>query len=295
MSKCLKPLPPNVGDNLVNKFGSDMEQMMNDIQKISKNCPMMPQTAGKRGKKNKTMKKYQKGGNMISAQTFKLIAKSIFVAILAYMLFSSSSAIQGIITGLIAIYSGECATGANRLWESIGFGNPICRSYNSVIRTIINALAGDPTSIATLGALVTIVMKSPFLLMSGVRIATYQMARLLPEQILSRQELDILYQDALGARPEIEAAADDQQKQQIAVMFNTFDNASPVINNISDSNNEAQSAAEALMSMSKGENISGGKRRMRNTKKSKKSRKAKKSRNVKKTRKVKKSKKTKKH
>lgn len=153
-------------------------------------------------------------GNRITAQHFKHISNAIFIAILSYMLFSGSTAIKTIVVGLTAIFDGQCG-GSNLIWERIGLGNPVCASYNRVIRVITNSVAGDPTAIATFAALFTITLKSPFLMIDALKIARYQMAKTLPTQIMASEQLELLRQEAHGAVPQIQDAASPEQQRQI--------------------------------------------------------------------------------
>ena len=254
MSNCPTPLPSNIKEKLQDKFGDNYSNLISEIeQNLTKDCPR--QNAGKKNRKSKnrkTKKKHHKGGNRITAQNFKHIANAIFLAILSYMLLPNSAAMQTIITGFTALFSGQCG-GSNLIWERIGLGNPVCASYNNVIRLITNSVAGDPTAIATFTALFTITLKSPFLMMDALKIARYQMAKTLPRQLMAPNQLELLRQEAHGAVPQIQDTASPEQQKQL-------ENATT----------PEEDAVAGLLSL---KGINGGKRRKsKKTKKSKKTR-----------------------
>ena len=283
MSNCPTPLPSNIKEKLQDKFGNDYKKLISGIEtNLTKECPRLNGGKKNRKSKNRRTKKNQKGGNIITAQRFKQIANAIFIAILSYMLFSGSTAMQTIIMGLVAVFTGQCG-GSNHLWERIGLGNPVCTTYNHIIRLIMNTIAGDPVAIATLLALVTITLKSPFLINDTLKIARYQMAKTLPRQLMAPNELELLRQEAYDAVPEIQNDNNTTSKQKLQIKDATPEQSENQRDENVDS--DTMNAATALMGL---RSSTGGKRR-----KSKKTKKSKKSRKSKKAKKSKKSKKSK--
>ena len=291
MSNCPTPLPSNIKEKLQDKFGDNYSNLISEIeQNLTKDCPR--QNAGKKNRKSKnrkTKKKHHKGGNRITAQNFKHIANAIFLAILSYMLLPNSAAMQTIITGFTALFSGQCG-GSNLIWERIGLGNPVCASYNNVIRLITNSVAGDPTAIATFTALFTITLKSPFLMMDALKIARYQMAKTLPRQLMAPNQLELLRREAYDAAnsSEIQNATTSEEQRQITDAVP----AQPENQRDENVDSATMNAAQALMGL-RG-SVGGKRRKSRKIKKSKKSRKSKKANKSKKSKKTKKSKKSRK-
>lgn len=288
MSNCPTPLPSNIKEKLQDKFGNDYKNLISGIEtNLTKECPRLNGGKKNRKSKNRRTKKNQKGGNIITAQRFKQIANAIFIAILSYMLFSNSTAMQTIIMGLVAVFTGQCG-GSNHLWERIGLGNPVCRTYNHIIRLIMNTIAGDPVAIATLLALVTITLKAPYLINDTLKIARYQMAKTLPRQLMAPNQLELLRQEAYDAVPAIQDATTSEEQRQITDAVP----AQPESQRDENVDSATMNAATALMGL---RSSTGGKRRKtRKSKKAKKSRKSTKAKKAKKSRKSKKAKKSKK-
>ena len=287
MSNCPTPLPSNIKEKLQDKFGNNYKNLISGIEtNLTKECPRL--NGGKKNRKsknrkskNRRTKKNQKGGNIITAQRFKQIANAIFIAILSYMLFSNSTAMQTIIMGLVAVFTGQCG-GSNHLWERIGLGNPVCTTYNHIIRLIMNTIAGDPVAIATLLALVTITLKAPYLLNDTLKIARYQMAKTLPRQLMAPNELELLRQEAYDAVPAIQDASTSEEQRQITDAVP----AQPENQRDENVDSATMNAAQALMGL-RG-SVGGKRRKSKKTNKSKKSRKSKKAKKSKKSRKYRK-------
>ena len=288
MSNCPTPLPSNTKEELQKTFGNNYKNLISGIENNLTKCPL---NGGKKNRKskNRRTKKNQKGGNIITAQRFKQIANAIFIAILSYMLFSNSTAMQTIILGLVAVFTGQCG-GSNYLWERIGLGNPVCTTYNHIIRLIMNTIAGDPVAIATLLALVTITLKSPFLINDTLKIARYQMAKTLPRQLMAPNQLELLRREAYDAAnsSEIQNATTSEEQRQITDAVP----AQPENQRDENVDSATMNAAQALMGL-RG-SVGGKRRKSRKIKKSKKSRKSKKANKSKKSKKTKKSKKSRK-
>jgi hypothetical protein len=251
-------------DDLEKKFGKDLTKMIDDLTPLTESCPMKSSSGGKRRKTKGSRRKYQKGGDLISALTFKRIINALIVVILAYMTMTGNAGINGVVTGVIAVLQGECGSMSNYLWEAIGLGNPICLTYNRLMLTIMRAISLDGMALAQLGSILTIVLAAPYTLLAGSRIVTYQIARLVPEQILSGQELTMLRNEAVGGRAQIESQATPEQMAQIAAIFNDGSSQNQIENSPPPGNNDEDyddnDAAATLMSMG---NATGGKRRKR--------------------------------
>jgi hypothetical protein len=290
-SICLPKISKSTIDNLEIKFGKDLKHMIDDLTPLTESCPMKSSTGGKRRrtKRKGSTRKSQKGGDSISALTFKRIINALIVVLMAYMTMSGSAAMVGIVAGVTALLNGECGSMSNYLWESLGFGNPICLAYNRLMLTIMRAISLDGMAIAQLGSILTIVLAAPYTLLAGSHVITYQLARLVPNQILSREQLDVLRRDALGGRAQIEARATPQQMEQIAAIFDdgssqaqigNSDSQPQIGNSDSTSNDDENDAISGLMSMKNDnqndeddaiaglmsmKNARGGKRRKRKT------------------------------
>ena len=246
MSNCPKSLPSDIKEKLEDKFSNNYNELINGIEEnLTKDC--LRQNGGKKKRKSKnrkTKKKYQKGGNRITAERFTYIANAIFMLILAYMLLPNSAAMKTIITGLSSLFNGECG-GSNLIWERIGLGNPVCTSYNNVIRLLLNSIAGDPTSIATLGALTTITLKSPYLMMDALKVIRYQMAKTLPKQLMASDQLELLRQKAFDAVPQMQDTTSPEQQRLIKDIIPE----QPESQSNKDMNNETMDAASALLGL----------------------------------------------
>ena len=259
-----------------------VDELRDDTTMFSDECPVLNYSSGGK-KKSKRSKSDKKGrslrGGSLSALQIKRTIQFALLVIFVYMTATSNSSIAGIQSGLVSIWSGECSNMSNRLWGMIGLNNPVCGAYNQLMAIIYRAVVGDVAAVSTLTGMVGLVTAAPFLASSSIRIATYYIASKLPLQLMPRQELEILRQDAYGAIRDIQDAQgqlpSDQQAQLGSFISTTVGSTPPAIEN--------QSV----------ESLDGG-RKIRRSKKAKKSSKAKKSTKAKKSRKTKKTKKTKK-
>lgn len=95
---------------------------------------------------------YQRGGNR--RQTIKRIVYAI-IALGGANAVASATAVNTLLPGLLMIVNGECGMLGNVTWRLIGWENPVCASYNSMLSTIARALAGSPEAIALLTGGVT--------------------------------------------------------------------------------------------------------------------------------------------
>ena len=199
---------------------------------------------------------------------------------------SSNVAMDGIVNGIVAIYSGQCGTMNNKLWGLFGLGNPVCAAWNRLMTIVGNAFLGDPTSIATLSGIAGITLAIPYGTLGMINIGTYYIATKLPPQLLSESELQILRQNAIGGVKEIETAGARLNTQQQSKLSGTL---SGILSEVGLSPKPAITSGNEEMQ-------EGGKRkshasRKHKTRKSKHSRKGKKGGKSKKTKKSKKSKK----
>ena len=281
MDSCPRPITTTDVDKLKSKLGSEYDLLVKGIEELTKQCPKISQKGAKKKRKgSKSKKRRQKGGNILSAQTFKYITYAIFTVIMGYMTSGGSIAMEGILNGLSAVFSGECGTMGNQLWGIFGLANPVCAAYNSTMLLITNALALNPMAWGALGSLAYATLKAPFILASSVKISTYLMARVIPAEILAPGQLQVLYQEALGALPQVLAITNSQQQQQIQNIFPAAIEAPPqsaAAANSEDSGlartSSIEDAASGLLSLKNSNTSYGGKKRKsKKTKKTKKRR-----------------------
>ena len=219
-----------------------------------------------------------KGGASLTARQLSTAVQAFLVLVLGYMSMSSNVAMDGIVNGIVAIYSGQCGTMNNKLWGLFGLGNPVCAAWNRLMTIVGNAFLGDHTSIATLSGIAGITLAIPYATLGMINIGTYYIATKLPPQLLPASELQILRQNAIGGVKEIETASERLNPEQKDI----FNKLSLRVKN--GNQGELEEGQE------------GGKRksqasRKHKTRKSKHSRKGKKGGKSKKTKKSKKSKK----
>lgn len=271
MDTCPRPITTTDVEKLKTIFGSDYDFLVKSIDELTKQCPKISQKGAKKKRKgSKSKKRRQKGGNIISAQIFKYISYAIFTSISAYLVATDNAGIKTILIGLEAVYSGTCGSLSNQIFGAIGYGNPICASYNNIMQLVTRSIMMDPIAITGLTSIVTLVLKSPFLFKSGIKLITYQMAKVLPDQILSASEKNVLYQEAVGARPEIENVANPRQLENINnIIQPSQDSGLARTSSIED-------AASGLLSLKNSNTSYGGKKKK--TKKTKKTKKSKKRR-----------------
>ena len=295
------PIDPT---NAINKLKTDNKSCVNalitDIKGsgLLETCPVIPDMTGGKRRKSKSRsrssskknKKHMKGGASLTARQLSTAVQAFLVLVLGYMSMSSNVAMDGIVNGIVAVYSGQCVNMNNKLWGLFGLGNPVCSAWNRLMTIVGNAFLGDPTSIATLSGIAGITLAIPYGALGMINIGTYYIATKLPPQLLSESELQILRQNAIGGVKEIETAGARLNAQQQSTL-------SDILSNIGFSSKSAiTSGNEGRPEGRPEEGQEGGKRksqasRKHKTRKSKHSRKGKKGGKSKKTKKSKKSKK----
>lgn len=145
-------------------------------------------------------------GGAITARQFKIFIYTVLMSVMAYLTMTPGAAGRGILDGFSSIYSGECSSMSQSVYAFFGMGNPICDSWNQMLLLIRNSLVGDVRSVATLGGILAIGVRTPMYIGYCIRMATYNVARLLPPQIIGENEIDILRRDANGSYRQLEIA-----------------------------------------------------------------------------------------
>ena len=237
-------------------------KLIEDTKKgIQLDCPII--TGGKR--KSRKMK-----GGALTANQIRYGVQAFILFIMSYMTMNSSVAMEGIITGISAIYNGNCG-GTSRLWGMIGLNNPVCTAYNTLELNITKALTGDATAISTLTGIITLTLALPYKAHALIQIGVYKVACTLDSRLLPPSELNLLRIQALGGVKEIEDGSLTQPHQSTWEKIKTSSNL----------NNSIPAAA-----IENSAGTGGGKRRTKITKRTKRTK-----RKTKKTRRTKKSKK----
>jgi len=151
----------------------------------------------------------------------------------------------------------------------------VCASYNQLMTIIYRAIVGDLTAVSTLTGMVSLVAAMPFLANSTLRIGTYYIAVKLPVQVMPREELEKLRQDAFGAVREIEDAEGQlpqSQRSNLGTFLTNSMGVNPLIENKSESQDGGKRTKKSKMKKSK---------KAKKTKKANKSKKASKSKKAK--------------
>ena len=293
------PIDPTNAIYKLKMENKSVNALINDISnsEILKSCPVIPDMGGGKRRKSKSKsksrsrsnknKKHMKGGASLTARQVTTAAQTFLVLVLGYMSMSSNVAMEGIIKGIIAVYSGQCVTMNNKLWGLFGLGNPVCAAWNRLMTIVANAFLGDTTSIATLSGIAGITLAIPYIALGMINIGTYYIATRIPRQLLPDSELEILRQNALGSVKEIETASARLNTQQQSEL-------SGILSEVRSSSRPALEGSNEEMSEMDGRK--GGKRKSRasrknKTRKSKHSKKGKKGGKSSKTKKTKKSRK----
>lgn len=290
------PIDPTNAINKLKMENESVNALIADIKGsgLLETCPIIPDMTGGKRRKSKSRsrssskknKKHMKGGASLTARQLSTAVQAFLVLVLGYMSMSSNVAMDGIVNGIVAVYSGQCGTMNNKLWGLFGLGNPVCAAWNRLMTIVGNAFLGDPTSIATLSGIAGITLAIPYGTLGMINIGTYYIATKLPPQLLSESELQILRQNAIGGVKEIETAGARLNTQQQSKLSGTL---SGILSEVGLSPKPAITSGNEEMQ-------EGGKRkshasRKHKTRKSKHSRKGKKGGKSKKTKKSKKSKK----
>lgn len=209
--------------NAINKLKMENESvnaLIADIRnELLEPCPIIPDMTGGKRRNSKSRlsskknKKLMRGG-ALTARQLTTVVRAFLVLVLGYMSMSSNVAMEGIVNGIVAVYSGQCGTMNNKLWAIFGLGNPVCTAWNRLMTIVGNAFLGDATSIATLSGIAGMTIAIPYGTLGMINIGTYFIATKLPPQLLPESELLILRQDAIGGVKEIETAGARLTTQQ---------------------------------------------------------------------------------
>lgn len=265
-----------------------LDKLKEDKSVFSDECPVLDNSSvgGKRkknrshnSKKSKSRKSGRKlMGGSLSALQIKRSIQFAMLVIFVYMTATSNSSVAGIQSGLMAIWSGECSNMSNRLWGMLGLSNPVCASYNQLMTIIYRAVVGDLTAVSTLTGMVGLVAAMPFLANSTLRIGTYYIASKLPLQVMPREELEKLRQDAFGAVREIEDAQGQLPQDQRSKLGSFFTNSmgvNPLIENSSESQDGGKRVKKSKKSKKNKTMKSKKSKKLHKSKKARKSKKAK--------------------
>ena len=106
--------------------------------------------------------KGQFGGGLISANLFVTLSNITMVISTIYIVcVADSAALTGLTAGFSALLTGQCNSFAESSFRLIGFGNPVCNAWSSVVGNLLLALGGDPLAITKVTGIVVVIMKSP--------------------------------------------------------------------------------------------------------------------------------------
>ena len=220
------PMDPTNAINKLKMENESVNAIIADIKKseLLETCPIIPDMTGGKRRKSKSRsrsrssskknKKHMKGGASLTARQLTTVVQAFLVLVLGYMSMSSNVAMEGIVNGIVAVYSGQCGTMNNKLWGLFGLGNPVCAAWNRLMTIVGNAFLVDATSIATLSGIAGITLAIPYGTLGMINIGTYYIATKLPPQLLPESELQILRQNAIGGVKEIETAGARLTTQQ---------------------------------------------------------------------------------
>lgn len=169
-------------------------------------------------------------GGTISARQFKIFIYTVLMSIMAYLTLTPGAAGRGILDGFSSIYSGECGSMSQSIYAFFGMGNPICDSWNQLLLLIRNSLVGDFRSVATLGGILAIGIRTPMYIGYCIRMSTYYIARLLPPQVISDREIDVLRREANGSYRQLEIAVNrngngnvDEEADKVMIAYRNID------------------------------------------------------------------------
>ena len=177
----------------VNKLKSENSQIQSLINEINTDMTSLCAPTSKKGGKSRSMKG---GDGAITALQMKRAIQTLIILLLGYIVSVPSAALTSILAGLTDLYSGQCRSTSNVIFGSLGFGNPVCQSYNRLIHTIYRGLNADLTAVPELLAYITLVTTIPYYTTYLIRISTYYIARALPRALVSHNELQILAEEA---------------------------------------------------------------------------------------------------
>lgn len=221
MSKCPNILPSLQKLAKQKEFQSLRNEVKANVHILNASCPVfsrgrsksigrMIYTRNQSRNRTRNRSRSRGGGRMIggaiTARQFKIFIYTVLMSIMAYLTMTPGAAGRGILDGFSSIYSGECSSMSQSVYAFFGMGNPICDSWNQLLLLIRNSLVGDVRSVATLGGILAIGVRTPMYIGYCIRMATYNVAKLLPPQIISENEIDTLRREANGSYRELEIA-----------------------------------------------------------------------------------------
>lgn len=106
--------------------------------------------------------KGQLGGGLFSANVFVTLSNiTMAISTIYVVCVSDSAALTGLVAGFSAVLSGQCNSFAESSFRLIGFGNPVCNAWSSIVGNVLLALGGDPLAITKVTGIVVVIMKSP--------------------------------------------------------------------------------------------------------------------------------------
>ena len=117
----------------VNKLKSENPQIQSLINEINADMSSLCSPTSKKGGKSRSMKG---GDGAITALQMKRAIQTLIVLLLGYIVTVPSAALSSILAGLTDLYTGQCRSTSNLIFGSLGFGNPVCQSYNRLVHTI---------------------------------------------------------------------------------------------------------------------------------------------------------------
>lgn len=106
--------------------------------------------------------KGQLGGGLFSANLFVTLSNiTLAISTIYVVCVADSAALTGLTAGFSALLTGQCNSFAESSFRLIGFGNPVCNAWSSVVGNLLLALGGDPLAITKVTGIVVVIMKSP--------------------------------------------------------------------------------------------------------------------------------------
>lgn len=196
----------------------------------SKRSSSRKQNRSRNRSRNRNRSRGVMSGGTITARQFKIFIYTVLMSIMAYLTLTPGAAGRGILDGFSSIYSGECGSMSQSIYAFFGMGNPICDSWNQLLLLIRNSLVGDFRSVATLGGILAIGIRTPMYIGYCIRMSTYYIARLLPPQVISDREIDVLRREANGSFRQLEIAVNrngngnvDEEADKVMIAYRNID------------------------------------------------------------------------
>jgi hypothetical protein len=137
---------------------------------VKDNCPK---------KSSKGGFKHQRGGGLTATSItwFINVTMGLFMV---YSLWNVPIGVGTTIAGFQAAINGECTSASNYIWSSLGLSNPICDTYQRILRIVDRALfSQDKSAIAQLLGYFVMIVKGPTYALHYKRKATYKLAEIL--------------------------------------------------------------------------------------------------------------------